>query len=162
MQSYIYNKEINIMKKSIFTLVVVLSFTYVFGANQATVNSQKTLDAKIKAMPYIEEEEADEKFDFDYKSYLPKGFNAYDLSDSDISVTDWVEEEEEEEEEADAPFDFDHKQYLPVGFNPSSALNTLFLTDVKWVDEEEDATFDFDTKKYFYISNAKVIVTINF
>ncbi|MCF6212869.1 MAG: hypothetical protein L3J45_02475 [Flavobacteriaceae bacterium] len=103
---------------------------------------------------YLNEEEADVPFDFDYKAYLPKGFNPYDLTDNGADITLWVEEEE-----ADESFDFDYIQYLPVGFNPNKELNTLFLEEVEWVDEDEDEAFNFDTKAYFNKSNSKTYLS---
>ena len=139
------------MKKSILTLVVVLSFFYTFSASQIVPEKIKAND-----IIYIEEEEEDEPFNFDYKAYLPEGFNPYDLADNDVDATLWVAENKEDE-----PFDFNHKKYLPVGFNPSKEFNSLFLDEIKWVDEEKDELFDFDTKIYFNKSKGVVLVTSN-
>ncbi|NQW37199.1 MAG: hypothetical protein HQ471_09355 [Flavobacteriales bacterium] len=142
------------MKKSILTLAVVLSFTYTFSANQFA--PKKTNINNINDIVYIEEEEADEPFDFDYKAYLPEGFNAYDLTDNEADPTLWIDEDAEDE-----AFDFDHTQYLPVGFNPNKKFNDLFLEDIEWVDEDTDEPFAFDTKKYFNKSKSEILVTDN-
>jgi len=141
------------MKKSILTLAIVLSFSYIFSANKLA--SKKTNDNNINNVVYIEEE-TDEPFDFDHTQYLPVGFNPYDLTSNEADATIWIEEL------ADEPFEFNHTQYLPVGFNPNSAFNALFLEDIKWIEEEEDEPFTFDTKKYFNKIKLKMFVTDNF
>ncbi|MCF6213466.1 MAG: hypothetical protein L3J45_05515 [Flavobacteriaceae bacterium] len=137
------------MKKPILILAVVLSFSYTFSANQFAPKHTNT--DGINNIVYIEEEESDEPFDFNHKSYLPEGFNPYDLADNETDATLWIEEEEEPDES----FDFDHTQYLPVGFNPNKKLNVLFLEEVEWIDEDEDEAFNFDTKAYFNKSNTE-------
>jgi len=113
------------MKKITLIFAVVLSFTYTYSANKKAYTKTNEIDSL-----YVIEEEADEPFDFDYKAYLPKDFQAYDLYAKDQN-NQLIDEHEDE------AFDFDHKQYLPVGFNPSKELNHLFLNKIPWVDEEE-------------------------
>lgn len=112
------------MKKLVLSLVSILSLTLAFSNNN---NDEKI----VKALQnYVVEYEADVPFDFDYKSYLPKDFMAYDLSKNDNVSLVLIDEEQDE------PFDFDHKQYLPVGFNPKKEFNHLFLYPPKMIDEE--------------------------
>ncbi len=125
------------MKKITLILAVVLSFTYSYSATQKAYTKTKPIDSLYIA------QEADEGFDFDYKSYLPKDFQAYDLSDNEADISQWVDEDD-----TDEAFDFDHTAYLPVGFNPNKEFNHLFLSTVKMVNEEEDAPFNFDIKIY--------------
>ena len=114
------------MKKTILILAVVLSFTYAHSANQKPYTKTNHVDSL-----YVVEEEADEAFDFNHKAYLPKDFQAYDLTDNEADISQWIEEDN-----TDEAFDFDHKDYLPVGFNPSEKFNALFLDKIKWVEEE--------------------------
>jgi len=139
--------NILIMKKVTLILAVVLSFTYAHSANQKPYTKTNHIDSL-----YVIEEEADEAFDFDYKAYLPKDFQAYDLTDNEADATQWIDEE------ADEAFDFNHKDYLPVGFNPSEKFNTLFLDDIKWVDEEADEALNFDTSLYVRSFQEKIKV----
>jgi hypothetical protein len=133
------------MKKITLILAVVLSFTYTYSANQKAYTKTNHIDSL-----YVIEDEADEGFDFDYKTYLPKDFQAYDLTDNEVDISQWVDEDD-----TDEAFDFDHTAYLPVGFNPDKALNHLFLNDVEMIDEEVDTPFDFNTK--MYVKNNKAI-----
>jgi len=141
--------NILIMKKITIILAVVLSFTYTYSANQKAYTKTNNIDSL-----YVIEEEADEAFAFDYKAYLPKDFQAYDLTDNEADLTLWVDENNDDE-----AFDFDHTAYLPIGFNPSEKLNSLFLTEVEWIDEEIDEAFDFDTKKYVININDKILIS---
>ncbi|NQW37422.1 MAG: hypothetical protein HQ471_10495 [Flavobacteriales bacterium] len=140
------------MKKSIFTLTILLSFANNSNANQIIPEKNNITDNEIA---YIVEEETDEAFSFNHKTYLPENFNPYDLTDNEADVTLWIDEDEDE------AFDFDHTQYLPVGFNPNSAFNALFLEDLEWI-EEEDEPFTFDTNKYFNNHKEEILDTNNF
>jgi hypothetical protein len=140
--------NILIMKKITLILAVVLSFTYTYSANQRAYTKTNQIDSL-----YVIEEEADEPFDFDYKAYLPKDFQAYDLTDNETDATQWIDED------TDEAFDFDHTAYLPVGFNPSEKFNTLFLDDIKWVDEEADEALNFDTSLYVRNFQEKIKVS---
>ncbi|MFK5891127.1 MAG: hypothetical protein QM486_10415 [Flavobacteriaceae bacterium] len=138
------------MKKTILILAVVLSFTYAHSANQKPYTKTNHVDSL-----YVVEEEADEAFDFNHKAYLPKDFQAYDLTDNEADVTLWVDENNDDE-----AFDFDYTAYLPVGFNPSKKLNHLFLDTVKLINEEEDEPFYFNTSLYVRNFQEKVLVTL--
>ncbi|PJA05472.1 MAG: hypothetical protein COX71_06505 [Flavobacteriales bacterium CG_4_10_14_0_2_um_filter_35_18] len=125
------------MKKIVLSLVSIFSLTFAFSNNN---NEEKI----VKALQnYVVEQEADSPFDFDYKSYLPKDFMAYDLSKNNLVSLVLIDEEQDE------PFDFDHKQYLPVGFNPKKELNQLFLYPPKMIDEEVFIKPPFCIKKNF-------------
>lgn len=141
--------NILIMKKVTIILAVVLSFTYTYSANQKAYTKTNNIDSH-----YVIEEEADEAFAFDYKAYLPKDFQAYDLTDNEADLTLWVDENNDDE-----AFDFDYAAYLPIGFNPSEKFNALFLDKIKWIDEEEDEMFDFDTSKYVINRDDKIFIS---
>ena len=126
------------MKKITLIFALALSFTNTFSANKYASIKTNEIDSL-----YVIEEEADEPFDFNYKAYLPKDFQAYDLTDNEANPYLWIDENNEDE-----TFDFNPEDYLPVGFNASKKLNHLFLNTVELVDEEEDEPFDFDTKLY--------------
>jgi len=136
------------MKKITLILAVVLSFTYAYSANQKPYTKTNHTDSL-----YVTEEEPDEPFDFDYKAYLPKDFQAYDLTDNEADATQWIDED------TDEAFEFDHTAYLPVGFNPDKALNHLFLNDVEMIDEDIAEPLDFDTSQYVRSFKEKILVS---
>ena len=89
----------------------------------------------------IEEEEADEPFDFDIKKYLPYGFNPYkNISNIYNKLYDYITEE------ADEPFEFNTKDYLPANFDPYIGIS--MMDEYESLNEEADEPFDFDTKEY--------------
>ena len=137
------------MKKITLILAVVLSFTYAHSANQKPYTKTNHIDSL-----YVTEEEADEPLDFDYKAYLPKDFQAYDLTDNEANPYLWIDVNNEDE-----TFDFNPEDYLPVGFNASKKLNHLFLNTVELVDEEEDEPLGFDTSLYVRSFKEKILVS---
>jgi len=131
------------MKKILLITVTILSFTLSFGNNNFINHIHE--NGNIDSLKFVNETDTHAPFDFDYKAYLPKDFNAYDLTTNETDSILMIDEE------VDEPFDFDHKAYLPVGFNPSIKFNELYLKDVNWVDEETDETLDFNHKEYLPI-----------
>ncbi len=134
------------MKNLLFPVLLVISLMTATAAQLPANNLNSINDTLVKKeieLPTIEYnlvEEADEAFDFDTKSYLPIGFDAYISFEEKYGLAYEVILEEE-----DAIFEFDTKDYLPVGFDiPASVLNSI----QEIVVEDEDEVFDFDTNMY--------------
>lgn len=178
------------MKKFIIPCFLIVSLTVsaqfqenrtinlgnLFNTNLNNITSQLS-DTLLENIFEVEEEEADEAFDFDVKSYLPEGFNPFAMVyNSYANVYTLLFEDEDEtfdfdtkeylpedfnayadisinddyellQEEADEEFDFDSKAYLPIGFNAYNEDERI-LADHEKLTEEKDAKFDFDISDY--------------
>ena len=138
------------MKNLLFPCLLVISLMTATAAQLPASTSNSIIDTistKELKTPTIEftdvVEEADEAFDFDTKTYLPIGFDAYRSFEEKYGL-----EYEVIIEEADEVFDFDTTAYLPVGFDlNASVLNSIIEITI----EEEDEAFDFDTTAYLPI-----------
>jgi hypothetical protein len=128
-------KNILIPCMLVFSLMTATAALLPATTLNSTNDSNIDKELKIPTIEFTEVvEEADEAFDFDIKSYLPLGFNAFTSLEYEIVL-----------EEADASFDFNTKDYLPVGFGlKKSVVDSIKEIEILSTDE----TFDFDTKAY--------------
>ena len=110
----------------------------------------------LNSLVYVEED-AEVEMDYQVEWYLPKNFDAYVGSISEIQYIDLTKEEPVE-------LGFDVKQYLPVNFNPL----TLDVKSIRYIQEEPQITMGYDTKKYLprgfdpYVGNLNDLKYIDF
>ena len=126
------------MKREILTGIVGLA-TAALSFGMQTGNSPiYTPHIEGDSIAYIEEEIPIE-LGFDTASYLPEGFDAYDLPENIMDIS-YIKEDVVVE------LGFNVCKYLPRAFNPYKEY--FDLNSIEYIEEEEVIEFDFDIRDY--------------
>ncbi|MBT8236578.1 MAG: hypothetical protein KJO04_10330 [Bacteroidia bacterium] len=126
------------MKREILTGILGLATTALAFGMQTGNSPIHTPHIEGDSIAYIEEE-IPVDLGFDTATYLPEGFDAYDLPENIMDIS-YIEEE------ARVELDFDLNKYLPKAFNPYKEY--FDLNSIQYIEDEEVIEFDFDIQDY--------------
>jgi len=126
------------MTREILTGIIGLVTTALAFGMQTGNSPIYTPQIEGDSIAYIEEEIPVE-LGFDTASYLPDGFDAYDLPENIMDIS-YIRED------ASVQLDFNVCKYLPRVFDPYKEY--FDLNSIEYIEEEEVIEFDFDIHDY--------------